>query len=101
MSKIAYPANSPYFSTSQTSWHIGRYVYRPIPPDSGDTPVVLQMRHQYRPDRLSQDLYGTPVYWWVFCIRNSFLRADPVWNFVAGITIIVPSADYLRRIFGA
>jgi hypothetical protein len=100
MSIISYPANSPYFSTPQLSWRIDRWAFRYIPPNSGDTQVTLQIQHQYRPDKLSYDLYSTPSYWWVFAVRNPFLRSDPVWDFVAGLTIEVPTLDYLRRILG-
>ncbi len=100
MTTVTYPANSPYHNTPQTSWHIGRFVYIPIPPDSGDTLYTLAQQHQYRPDKLSYDLYGTPAYWWIFCERNPFLRANPIWDFIAGLTIIVPSADYLQSILG-
>ena len=100
MTKIAYAANSPYYQTPQFSWYIGNFVFRPIPPDSADKPFTLQQQHQYRPDRLSFDLYGTPSYWWVFCVRNPFLRSDPVWDFIAGLTIMVPSANYLNQLLG-
>lgn len=95
------PSNSPYALTPRTSWYTGRYVFRPIPPDSGDVPLKLTLQYQYRPDKLSFDLYGTSSYWWIFCIRNPFLRRDPVWDFVEGITIIVPSREYLDRIIGS
>jgi hypothetical protein len=98
--KIAYSANSPYAITPQTSQFIGTLVFRPIPADSGDQPFVLQLRHQYRPDRLSYDLYGTAAYWWVFCNRNAFLRRDPIWGFVNGLTIMVPAAVYLTGLLG-
>jgi hypothetical protein len=101
MSRITYPANSPYASTPQTSWYIGILAFRPIPPDTADQPFILQMRHQYRPDRLSYDLYNTPSYWWVFCERNPFLRRDPIWAFVNGLEIIVPAANYLQQLLGA
>jgi hypothetical protein len=101
LSVIQYPANSPYSATPQTSWHIGRFVFRPIPPNVFDTPFTLLPRHQYRPDRLSNDLYNTPSYWWVFCERNPFLRGDPVWSFVTGLQIMVPSGDYLRQVLGS
>jgi hypothetical protein len=98
---INYPANSPYADTPQTSWYIGNLVFRPLPPDAGDLPFTLSLRHQYRPDRLSYDLYGTPAYWWVFCVRNPFLRRDPVWNFINGLTLTVPTSDYLHRVLGS
>lgn len=100
MSKIVYPASSPYAATPQTSWYIRSLVFRPVRPDSADLPYTLQMRHQFRPDRLSYDLYGSPSYWWIFCERNPFLRSDPIWNFITGLEIMVPSADYLRRTLG-
>jgi hypothetical protein len=98
--KIAYAANSPYAITPQTSQFIGTLVFRPIPADAGDQPFTLQLRHQYRPDRLSYDLYGTAAYWWVFCNRNAFLRRDPIWGFVNGLTIMVPAAVYLTGLLG-
>ena len=101
MSKLVYATSSPYAMTPQTSWYIGNLVFRPIPADSGDQPYTLLMRHQYRPDRLSYDLYGTPVYWWVFCVRNPFLRRDPVWGFTAGLTITVPTGSYLQQVLGS
>ena len=98
--KIAYPANSPYAITPQTSQFIGILAFRPIPEDSGDLPFTLLLRHQYRPDRLSDHLYGTPAYWWVFCNRNAFLRRDPIWGFVNGLSIMVPATAYLTRLLG-
>jgi hypothetical protein len=100
MSLVTYAQSSPYAATSQTSWYINRLVFRPIPPNAADLPYILGVRHQYRPDRLAFELYNTPVYWWVFCERNPFLRGDPIWNFITGLEIMVPSGDYLRRILG-
>ena len=100
MSRINYPSNSPYSNTPQSSWAIGRYLHKEIPPDSGDTEFPLQARHTYRPDTLSFELYGTPAYYWVFCVRNPWLRADPIWSFVAGETIIVPSAAHVNSVVG-
>ena len=98
--KLNYPSNSPYAMTPQTSWYIKSLVFRPIPPDTSDVPYILRMQYQYRPDRLAYDLYGTPSYWWVFCVRNPFLRRDPIWSFVVGANIIVPGSDYLHRLLG-
>jgi hypothetical protein len=100
MAKVNYARNNPYFSTTQTSWHINNFVFRAIPPNAGDKPFVLQQHHEHRPDKLSFDLYGTPVYWWVFCIRNPFLRGDPLWGFLAGTEIMVPSLIHIHNILG-
>lgn len=101
MTIIAYPVTSPYAATPQTSWYIKNLVFRPVPPDSADTRFTLSTRHQYRPDQLSYDLYTTPNYWWIFCERNPFLRGDPIWGFLAGLQIMVPSIDYLHRVLGS
>ena len=100
MSRLTYPRTSPYSATAQTSWYLGNYVDRPIPPDSGDQLYVLLPRHQYNPTLLSQELYGSPVYWWIFMQRNIDLIRDPIWDFVAGMTIVVPSAGYLKTVIG-
>lgn len=100
MSIIKYPVSSPYATTPQTSWHIGRFVFRNIPADGADVTITLQMIHQYRPDRLSQQLYNTPIYWWVFCVRNPFLRGDPIWGFLTGLEIIVPSLAHINNVVG-
>ena len=101
MSVVTYPANSPYSATPQKSWAIGRFVFRAVPPDGTDQLYTLLPQHQYRPDRLSYDLYASPAFWWVFCERNQFLRGDPIWNFLPGLQIMVPQHDYLRRVTGA
>ncbi len=101
MSRITYPTSSPYSATPQTSWYLGRFVWRAIPPNSGDSLYTLLGRHNHRPDTLSYDLYTTPAYWWVFQVRNPWLRANPIWGFTTGMTIVVPSAAYLRQVLGS
>jgi hypothetical protein len=100
MSTIVYPTNSAYYLTPQTSWHIGIFVNRPIPPDGGDTLYTIQPHQKNRPDKLSFELYGTPSLWWIFSERNPFLRANPVWDFLPGLTIAVPSVAYLQGVLG-
>ncbi len=101
MSKINYPASSPYASTPQTSWYISNFVWRPIPAASDDRPFLLTRKYQYRPDTLSNDLYGTPAYWWVFSVRNRNVITDPIWDMLVGITIILPSAANLKKVLGS
>ena len=101
MSNIVYPANSAYKSTPQTSWYIKPFVLRPIPPNNGDTYVTLTNMYEYRPDRLAFDLYKSASYWWIFAVRNPFLRPDPIWSFTTGLTLTVPSAAYLISVLGS
>jgi hypothetical protein len=101
VSYIQYSANNPYFATPQSSRAIGSFVFRAVPPNGADTLYTILSHQQYRPDRLSYDLYNTPAFWWIFPVRNPFLRADPVWGLTTGLQLMVPSADYLRRTLGA
>ena len=100
MARVSYPDNSPYSATPQTSWYLQRMVWRPIPPNSGDTLMTLLPRHQYRPDKLSFELYNTGAYFWVFCVRNPYMRIDPVFSFIAGSQVWCPSNSYLKTIVG-
>lgn len=101
MSRINYPASSPYGATEQTSWYISNYVHRVIPASNEDTTLTLETKYQYRPDTLSYDLYGTPAYWWVFAVRNRNLLHDPVWDMVAGMTLTIPSLATLKKALGS
>jgi hypothetical protein len=98
--KIDYARNSPYAVTPQASWYIGRYVHRTIPAHRDDRSFVLEARHQYRPDLLAQELYGSPAYYWIFLVRNTKLIRDPIWDFRTGMTITIPSSEYIKSIIG-
>lgn len=100
MAKITYPATSPYAKTPQTDFGIGFYQPRKIPAASDDRLIQVASTYQYRPDKLSNDLYGTPAYWWVFSARNINLIRDPIFDLVTGLQIIVPSAATLAAALG-
>jgi hypothetical protein len=96
MSTFNYPNTSAYAATPQTTWYLGRYVDRPVPPDSTDVAVQLDPKYTYRPDTFSQDQYGTPAYFWVFMRRNLDVIRQVTWDFVGGIQIYVPTLQRLK-----
>jgi hypothetical protein len=98
MSVIKYPSTSSYFNTPQLDWRIGRYVHRPIYPDVTDRAFLVTPKYHNRPDRLSADLYGTPLYYWVFMARNMNAIRDPIYDLVQGMTIIVPTRDVIAKL---
>ena len=100
MSIVTYSQTSPYANTPQTTSYLGKFVYRAIPASPTDVPYTIPPEYEFKPRALSYALYGTGAYWWTFCVRNPFLRTDPVWSLKAGITIMVPTADYLRTVVG-
>lgn len=98
MTKVSYPKTSPYAVTPQSNRFVGRYVHRQIVSNTDDKLYLLEAKHENRPEVLSQELYGTPEYWWVFMARNMNLIRDPIWDFVAGTVIVVPSPAHLKSI---
>ena len=100
MSQINYPASSPYALTPQTSWYLANYVSRRIAKSGDDKTLTITKKYQYRPDTLSNDLYGTPAYWWIFAVRNRDVIQDPVWDLEIGVTIITPSLATLQKALG-
>ncbi len=98
MTFVKYPSSSPYATTKQTANYIGLYVHRAINPHKDDRQLTLTLKYNNRPDLLSYDLYGTPNYWWVFCVRNPDVIRDSIWDFTTGQSIWVPSDDHLRAI---
>lgn len=100
MSKVNYPKSSPYSATAQSNRFLGRYVHRRIPAHETDMLITLESRHERRPEVLSQELYGTPEYYWVFMCRNMNIIRDPIWDFVPGTVIVAPSRSHLKSITG-
>jgi len=95
---VAYSSSSPYKDTPQYSWRIGRYVDRPVPADSTDIKRTLDPKYTCRPDILSNDLYGTPEYYWVFMQRNIDVIRDPIFDMVAGITLYLPTLQRIKSL---
>ena len=100
MSKVSYPSTSPYALTTQTNQRLNMFVYRDIPSASDDKTITLNAKYQYRPDILSNDVYGTPVYWWVFSVRNRNIIKDPIWDMTAGISLVIPSYSTVSKYVG-
>lgn len=98
--KLTYPSTSPYASTKQTSWYLGKYVHRSIPSAPDDKKIIISAKYENRPDLLANDLYGSPAYWWVFMVRNRNEIKHPLWDLVAGMQIMVPSQAHLNKSLG-
>lgn len=91
---------SPYADTPVIDFYLGFYVDRAIPEDDDDILIEIESRHRHRPDMLSQELYGTPNYWWVFMRRNLGKIQDPIYDFEPGLEIFVPTSDRLQQLLG-
>jgi hypothetical protein len=95
-----YKANSPYFSTKQTAWYLKPMQMRSIPQDTSDIYITVTSETENKPTILSEDIYGTPAYWWVITLCNMEIVRDPTRDLLAGIVIRLPSVDRLHKILG-
>lgn len=82
---------SQYLLTPIKNWYLDLWVPRNIPKNDYDKIFIIPPEFNQRPDLLSQQEYGTPNLWWVFCLRNPDLMADPINDFVAGLEIYIPN----------
>jgi hypothetical protein len=82
--------SSQYLLTPIKDWYLDLWVPRTVPKSDFDKIIIIPPEFNQRPDLLSNQEYGTPRLWWVFCVRNPDLIIDPINDFVAGLEIFVP-----------
>ena len=101
MPNTLYPASSPYFATGVVN---GRFldvlIDRPIPKLGSDRYWEITNTYNLRPDMLAYDLYADSRLWWVFAQRNPNRLKDPYFDFVTGVGIYLPKADFLKQLLG-
>jgi len=95
-----YDATSPYFLTQYSQFFLDVMVNRPIPQESDDLQLTINLTYQYRPDLLAYDLYGTGTLWWVFYQRNPNTLTKPPLDFKANALIYLPKITTLRNVLG-
>lgn len=98
---VEYSKTSPYYSTGLFG---GKFldvmVYTPIDKQSDDVSFTINNIYQYRPDLLAYDLYSDSSLWWVFRARNPNVIDDPIFDFAAGVTIMIPKKTTLVSSLG-
>ena len=52
--------------------------------------MLVELKHNQKPDLLAYELYGNAKLWWVFALFNQDKLKDPIIDFKEGITIKVP-----------
>jgi nucleoid-associated protein YgaU len=62
-------------------------------PTSQDKFTVITSGNEFRPDKVSKEVYGTPNLWWKIMEANNI---SDIFNFKAGITIRLPFSGILR-----
>lgn len=96
-----YPSTSPYYLTSTVN---GQYldvmINRPIAGDTTDVYWAITPTYNLRPDLLASDLYGDSNLWWVFAQRNPNTIKDPLFDFVTGTNIYLPTHSRINTSLG-
>lgn len=95
-----YAKTSPWFTTTQTQGALDPITPRPIPAAMDDITYQIDAVYNFRPDLLSNDIYGTPKLWWVFSIRNPSQLQDPIFDFVVGNIIMIPTYATIKTALG-
>jgi hypothetical protein len=100
MAKIEYQRRSPYNKTKFSEFYLDFYADREIPEDDSDILIELGEKYTNRPDLLAYDIYADTRLWWIFARRNMDTIKDPIFDFVGGIEIYVPTKDRVLQIIG-
>ena len=58
--------------------------------------VVVEPKHQYRPDLLSFSLYNNSSLWWLIVLLNRNQLQDPIRDLKAGMTLRTLSASDIK-----
>jgi hypothetical protein len=95
-----YRNTSLYSTTLQENGALGILDFKRIPKFDTDVEYTILSQYNYRPDLLASDLYDDPELWWVFKARNPTAIDDPIFDFVAGVTIKIPTINTIRSVVG-
>lgn len=63
------------------------YKKRNSAPNDGDRFTVIRPGHEYRPDLVSQEAYGSPNFWWFIMEANGIMD---IFDFKGGMNIRLP-----------
>lgn len=95
-----YSKASPYFSTGLYGQFLDIRINRPITKLASDNLYSIDQVYNLRPDLLAFDLYKDAALWWVFAQRNPNVLKDPLFDFVTGTTIYLPTLATLTTDLG-
>ncbi len=98
---MSYPSTSPYASTSVVNYeYLDVMINRPIAADPTDQYWQISPAYHLRPDLLASDMYDDSRLWWVFAQRNPNRLKDPLFDFVQGTSIYIPTLSTINSSLG-
>ena len=98
---MSYGTSSPYYTTGIVSnQFLDIMVNRPLEKNPDDIYWAITPTYHLRPDMLAFDLYNDSKLWWVFAQRNPNTLKDPMFDFVVGTEIYLPTSSTLSQTYG-
>ena len=94
---VEYKSDSPYANTEMYSYYLDVLTPRVIRPFADDVLHTLTQVHEYRPDLLAFEMYGSARLWWVFAHYNRDTLRDPIMDFTSGTKIVAPKTYRATR----
>ena len=98
--RVEYSNNSPYANTGTYRAGLDVMKHRRIPRFADDKLFEIDPEFHMRPDKLAEQLYGSDKLWWVFAARNPSALKDPLYHFVTGNKIFLPTKQTLTAALG-
>ena len=95
-----YSKSSPYYGTGMWGSFLDIWSNKTIPSDVTDAVYQIDTAYIFRPDLLAYDMYKDTNLWWVFAVRNPDVLKDPIFSFIPGVVIYVPTNLVIKRALG-
>ena len=86
---MAYEQKSYLHNTNYNKFYLDTAKLDSLQDASGNY-VVVPPSCEHRIDLFSYKQYGSSRLWWVIALANADIIKDPIWDFKAGLTVLVP-----------
>lgn len=87
-----------YSKTDKSKVELGIANIPTIVPSQDDDEFIVTAKYHHRPDKLANDVYGSPKYYFVFLSRNMDIMEDPVYDLREGLKIMVPHPKIIQKL---
>lgn len=95
-----YSRYSMYRNTPQT-WYLGYFEPTPILPAVDDEMFTITAEFAQNPTKLAKMRYDNERLYYIFTLANLSIISDPIYDFVEGLVIRIPSNIRVQRIIGS
>lgn len=98
--RIIYSQKDIYYDTPiSDNRFLDFYVPRQVPPADDDDFIILEKRHEFKPNVLAYDLYADDRLWWIFVRLNMDTIQDPIRDMREGVILRVPKPERIFSLF--